>query len=69
MQSNKRLTFFLLQFPVCLLVGVLLSFAYSMRAHDQPSIDWLVALSLAIGLDVFFTWRNSREQKKQNGAG
>ena len=69
MQSNKRMAFFLLQLPICLLVGVLLSFAYSMRAHEQPSVDWLVALSLAIGLDVLFTWRNSREEKKQNGGG
>ena len=68
MQSNKRLAFFLLQLPICLLVGVLLSFAYSMRAHDQPSIDWPIALLLGIGLDVLFTWRNSREQRKQNGA-
>jgi hypothetical protein len=69
MKSNKQFAFFLFQLPVCLLVGVLLSFAYSMRVHDQPSVDWLVALLLAIGLDVLFTWRNSREEKKQNGGG
>ena len=67
MKSNKNFGLFLFQLPVCLLVGVLLSFAYSMQVHDQPSIDWLVAVLVGIGFDVLFTWRDARKQKKQNG--
>ena len=67
MKSNKRLIFFLLQFPICLIVGVLLSFAYSMRAHEQPGVNWIVALVLAFVMDILFTWRSLRGEKKQDG--
>jgi hypothetical protein len=68
MKSKKTLVFFLFQLPICLLVGILLSFAYSMQAHDEPSINWVIALLLALAMDVLFTWRSSREEKKHDGA-
>lgn len=65
MDSKKRLLLFAFQFPIALVIGVGLYFAYSMRVHDQPTIDWVVAVAIAVALDVFFTWRNTRHEKPE----
>ena len=68
MTSKKRMIMFAFQFPVTLLLGILFTFAYSMRAHEEPSIDWLVAVLLAIALDIVLTLWNMRDEKKHRVA-
>lgn len=64
MITRRRLYLFALQFPIALIVGALLYFAYSMRVHEQPSIDWLVAVILALLIDVVITLMNKRDEKR-----
>jgi len=66
MNSKKRWILFAIQFPMTLLIGVLLYFAYSMQVHDQPNIDWVVAFVLAILLDVVITLINRRDEQHQH---
>ena len=63
MTTKKRLILFAIQFPIMLVVGILLYFAYSMRVHDEPRIDWVVAILLAVALDVAITLLNKRDEK------
>ncbi len=64
MTANKRYTLFLFQLPIMLLVGILLSFAYSTQVDEQPGIDWLVAIVLALVMDVGVTLLNRRDEKR-----
>jgi hypothetical protein len=65
MVTKRRLTLFALQFPMTLLVGALLYFAYSLRVHDNPTVDWVVAIVLALVLDVVITWLNGRDERRR----
>lgn len=49
-----------------LLVGALVYFAYSMRVHDQPRVDWIIAIALAVVLDVVVTLLNKRDEARQH---
>ncbi len=62
MTSRKRLVLFLLQLPITLIVGILLTFGYSIRFHDQPSVDWVVAVILGVVLDIVVTLLNKRDE-------
>ena len=53
------------QFPVALLIGVLLTFAYSMQVHEQPGVNWSFAIAIAVVFDVTATWLQNRDDKKQ----
>jgi hypothetical protein len=64
MTFKKRFALFLFQLPITLLVGILLSFAYSMRVDDRPEINWAVAIILAIVLDFAITLLNKRDEKR-----
>ena len=64
MITKRRFYLFALQLPITLIVGILLYFAYSMRAHEDPHIDWLIALSLGVLLDVVITMLNKRDEKR-----
>lgn len=66
MTSKKRLILFAIQFPIMLLVGALVYFAYSMRVHDQPRVDWIIAIALAVVLDVVVTLLNKRDEARQH---
>ena len=64
MITKRRFYLFALQLPITLIVGILLYFAYSMRFHEDPHIDWLIALSLGVLLDVVITMLNKRDEKR-----
>jgi hypothetical protein len=64
MTSKKRFILFLFQFPITLLVGILLTFGYSIRVHDQPGVDWPVAITLGIVIDVVMTVLNKRDERR-----
>ena len=68
MISKKRVTLFLFQLPITFLVGVLLTFAYSMRVDDRPEIDWAVAVILAVVIDLVVTLLNKRDEKQHHYA-
>jgi predicted PurR-regulated permease PerM len=56
------------QFPIALLIGVVLTFAYSMNVHEHPEVNWLIAVAFAIVFDVVVTWlqhRNDKETKTE----
>jgi hypothetical protein len=65
MFTKRRVALFALQFPMTLLIGTLLYFAYSLRVHDQPTVDWVIAILLALGLDVVITWLNGRDERRK----
>jgi hypothetical protein len=70
MSFKKILVRYAAQFIPCLVAGVLMTFAYSMRYHEDPGVDWLVAFGLAIVLDLGVTWLNIRsEKRRQSGSG
>ena len=66
MTSKKRFVLFLLQFPITFLVGILLTLAYSIRAHDQPAVDWTIAIILGIVIDLVFTALNKRDEQRHH---
>jgi hypothetical protein len=68
MLFKKILVRYAIQFIPCLVAGVLLTFAYSMRYHEDPGIDWLVAFGLAMVLDLGVTWLNMRQERRQQKA-
>ena len=63
MNSKKSMVFFGLLFPITFLVGLLANVAYSLQFHENVQISWLVVLSIAVVLDVLFTWRHDRDSK------
>lgn len=63
MKTKKSLVFFGLLFPITFLVGLLANVAYSLQFHEDFRINWLLVLSIAVVLDVFFTWRYDRDSK------
>jgi hypothetical protein len=65
MTFKKRLIWFAFQFPITLIVAVGIYFAYSMQVHDQPTIDWVAAVAIAVALDALFTWRHTRHEKHE----
>ncbi len=64
MTAKKRLILFLLQLPITLIVGALLTFGYSVRVHDRPGVDWVVAIILGVLLDVVVTLLNKRDERR-----
>ncbi len=65
MFSKKRIALMAIQFPVALLIGVLLTFAYSMQVHEHPQVNWSIAIAVAIVFDVSATWLQNRRDKAQ----
>jgi hypothetical protein len=65
MFSKKRIVLMAIQFPVAFLVGVLLTFAYSMQVHDLPEVDWLIAIGIAVVFDVAATWLQNRRDTER----
>ncbi len=66
MFSKKRIALMAIQFPIALLIGVLLTFAYSMQVHEHPEINWSIAIPFGIVLDVAVTWLQNRNEKQQS---
>lgn len=65
MFSKKRIILMAIQFPVAFLVGVLLTFAYSMQVHDLPEVDWLIAIGIAVVFDMAATWLQNRSDSER----
>lgn len=65
MFSKKRIILMAIQFPVAFLVGVLLTFAYSMQVHDLPEVDWLIAIGIAVVFDMAATWLQNRRDSER----
>ncbi len=68
MFTKRRVYLFLLQLPITLIVGIFLYFGYSMRVHEQPQIDWFVAITLGILVDIVLTLINKRDEKHHHTA-
>jgi len=67
MNFRKSLIFFSILFPLMLAIGLLVTFAFSLQFHENFRVDWLAAVIIALVLDIFFTWREGRDAKKQKG--
>jgi hypothetical protein len=65
MFTNKRIVFFSILFLPMLIVSALLNFAYSLNSHDYIQVNWLIVILLAIVLDAFFTWLQTRKEKEK----
>ncbi len=66
MFTKRRMYLFAFQLPITLVVGVLLYFAYSMRVHEDPHIDWIVAVPLGVVIDILITLLNKRDEKNDH---
>ncbi len=64
MVTKRRVYLFALQLPLTLVVGALLYFAYSIRAHESPQIDWPIALTIGVVIDIVITLVNKRDERR-----
>lgn len=65
MFTKKRIVFFSVLFLPMLIVSALLHLVYSLNAHDYIQVNWLIVILLAIVLDAFFTWTQTRKDKEK----
>ena len=68
MNNKNKLFLFALVFPLTFFIGVIVSLTISLRVDEHVQIDWLVVFAVAIAVDLLLTWRQMRDQKRQNGA-
>jgi len=68
MPFKRILIHYAIKFIPCFVAGILLTFAYSLKYHEEPGVDWLVAFGLAIVLDLAITWLNVRQENRQQKA-
>jgi hypothetical protein len=68
MSLKKILIHYVIKFVPCLAAGILMTFAYSLKYHEEPGVDWLVAFGLAVVMDLVITWLNIRQEKHQEKA-
>jgi hypothetical protein len=61
MFTKKRIIFFSILLLPMLIVSALLNFVYSLNSHDYLQVNWLLVIILALVLDVFFTWMQTRK--------
>ena len=64
MSTKQRIKYFFILFLPILLVSILINVVYSLQAHEYIKVDWLVVILLAIAIDAFLTWRQTRGEKK-----
>lgn len=65
MDIKKSLFLFAISFPVTFVIGVIVSFVYSLQFHDHVQIDWIVVFSVAVLLAFGITWRHNRDEKRR----
>jgi hypothetical protein len=65
MFNKKHIVSFSILFLPMLIVSALLNFVYSLNAHDYIQINWLIVILLAIVLDAFFTWTQTRRDNEK----
>ena len=63
MFAKKYIIYFLVLLLPMLVVSTLLNIAYSLQAHDYLHVNWLVVILLAIILDAFIVWMQTRKEK------
>jgi hypothetical protein len=68
MSFKKILLHYAIKFVPCFIAGVLLTFAYSLKYHENPGVDWLLAFGMAIVMDLAITWLNIRQERRQQKA-
>jgi dolichyl-phosphate-mannose--protein O-mannosyl transferase len=64
MFTKKYIGFFIILFFPMLFVSALINFLYSLNAHDYIQVNWLIVILLAIVLDAFVTWMQTRKEEK-----
>jgi uncharacterized protein YacL len=64
MFTKKYVAYFIVLLLPMLIVSTLLNLAYSLQAHDYIQINWLIVILLAIILNAFITWMQTRKDKE-----
>jgi hypothetical protein len=67
MDFKKNLWFFAFVFPITFIIGLMVSFSISLQFEEHVQINWLIAVAVAIVLDLIATLRNNRDAKRQKG--
>ena len=65
MDTKKKLFLFAVIFPFTFVIGVLVSFVFSLQFQENVELNWLLVFCIAIAFDLGITWRFSRDQKDQ----
>jgi flagellar biosynthesis protein FliQ len=65
---RKVLIFLAFLLPISLIVGIIVSFMYSVNFQESAHVVWPIALSIAALLSLFFTWYNRHELKGEQKA-
>ncbi len=65
MKRKAFLTHFgLLFFPVLMVCG-LLAVAYSLRAHDYLTVNWVLVVVATVVIDALIAWRQTRRKSDE----
>jgi hypothetical protein len=64
MSTKQRIKYFFILFLPIFLVSFLINVVYSLEVHEFIKVDWLIVILLAIAIDAFLTWRQTRIPKK-----
>ena len=64
MFKKKLIAYFIVLFIPMLIVSTLISLVYSLQVHEYIQINWLIVILLAIVMDGFFTWMQTRKDKE-----
>jgi hypothetical protein len=65
MFKNKYITLIILMFLPMLVISTLLNLSYSLNVDEYIKINWLFVILLAIILDAFMVWLQTRKDKKK----
>ena len=65
MDTKKKLFLFAVIFPFTFVIGVLVSFVFSLQFQESVELNWLLVFGIAVVFDLGITWRFSRDQKDQ----
>ncbi|RPI06521.1 MAG: hypothetical protein EHM64_02580 [Ignavibacteriae bacterium] len=65
MFTKKQIVFFSILFLPMLILSTLLNFVFSLNVHDYVEVNWFIVIILALVLDAFFTWTQTRKDKEK----
>ena len=68
MFTKKTLVSFAVFFPIAFLIAILIGFALCLSFQEEVELNWIIVTAIAILLDSFVTWRNSRDWKHEKKA-
>jgi hypothetical protein len=63
MFTKKYIGLFIILFLPMFVVSTLLNFLYSLNVGENNHINWLMVILLAIVLDVFILWMQTRKEE------